>query len=412
MNQEDLLSLCMDFYSEEEALEAVLLAFEKYGCPEKKKEYRGAQKKENNIRQIMTLMCQSPTPEGTEFCITKCTQVPPVTMDHVDMATVLKLFSALRSEVQILSNSNRQLREKVSKIEENVSKKEITTLVKENNATKQKRKTSDEVIAEQAELLHLYRKRSDIINTDKFTSGEASKGTAELYTGEGTSNKTVTRDVTLQNDSDEDLASTTSSTSLNEWELQPWQRRKVRRQMQRRTENGPSGVPHPGLATSTKLLRRKPAVIGTNEGTGLLAAEPLTNISLFVSRLSPLVNEDELKIHVINVSGKNSVQCQKLQAKHDNYVSFKISIESIEKCKVTNLFQSVNWPKGVMLTPESSRASQHTAACSRNVAPYRRKKPRHRSIGVGHNWLYYQLPVYGQNLGEIMGATQGARHSL
>lgn len=34
MNQEDLLSLCMDFYSEEEASEAVLLAFEKYGCPE------------------------------------------------------------------------------------------------------------------------------------------------------------------------------------------------------------------------------------------------------------------------------------------------------------------------------------------------------------------------------------------
>ena len=113
MNQDDISNVCLDFYNEEEVSEAVVLAFEKYGCQERKKEYRGAQRKENNIRQIMTLMCQAPPPDGIVFCITKCTQVPSITMDHVAMETVLKLFSSLRSEVKILSHSNERLKDSV-----------------------------------------------------------------------------------------------------------------------------------------------------------------------------------------------------------------------------------------------------------------------------------------------------------
>ena len=46
MNQEDLLCICSDFYSEEEIELAVSLLFCKYGCPEEQKEYMGAKKRE------------------------------------------------------------------------------------------------------------------------------------------------------------------------------------------------------------------------------------------------------------------------------------------------------------------------------------------------------------------------------
>ena len=80
-----------------------------------------------------------------------------------------------------------------------------------------------------------------------------------------------------------------------------------------------------------------------------MAAEPLTNLSLFVSRLQPQVSSEELRIHVINISGKESVNCEKLLTKHQNYVSFKITIKDLERSKISNLFQSANWPKGILV---------------------------------------------------------------
>ena len=98
-----------------------------------------------------------------------------------------------------------------------------------------------------------------------------------------------------------------------------------------------------------KSLARKGIVIGSNEGTGLLAADPLTNLSLFISRLQPSVLEEDLRTHVVNISGSSKITCEKLPAKHENYVSFKIVIGNLQKSRISDVFQSENWPKGIVV---------------------------------------------------------------
>ena len=144
MNQDDLLNVCMDFYEEDAVSEACATLFLKYKSDELQKEYKGSQKKSNNILQMMDLLRQKTPPPNITFCISRCTQVPPITMDHVDMATVLKLFSSLRSEVKLLS-SNKILRDR-----DRDCKKDETSDYGFDNV-------SDEILQQQFELSSQYK---------------------------------------------------------------------------------------------------------------------------------------------------------------------------------------------------------------------------------------------------------------
>ena len=88
------------------------------------------------------------------------------------------------------------------------------------------------------------------------------------------------------------------------FQLQRWQKKKQKRYMKKDiTENTRRGKP--------RGWTKKGIVIGSNEGTGLQAAEPMTNLSLFVSRLRPSVEEETLKLHIKTISSTDKVTCEK-----------------------------------------------------------------------------------------------------
>ena len=338
MNQEDLLNVCVDFYSDEEVELAVTLMFCKYGCPEGQKDYRGAKKKENNIRQMMAFLCQKPAPKGVTFCISKCTQVPPITIDHVDMATVMKLFSSLRSEVRLLSSSNMRMNERITKIE-----KANLTISNEGCTNNQEVKgmSEKEVIDMQARLLKQFRPQ---VKGKKNTSfSDAVKNKPRQH-----SPSTVTPPGFKSQHNDSEVLSSSEETGEDEiektgaFQIQRWQKKKQKRNLKKEAV----GTTH---EDKSKSVTRKGIVIGTKESTGLLAAEPMKNVSLFVSRLQPSVLGEELKVHIVNISGSNKVVCEKLPAKHESYVSFNIAIGDLKKNKIPDLFQSENWPKGIVV---------------------------------------------------------------
>ena len=154
----------------------------------------------------------------------------------------------------------------------------------------------------------------------------------------------------IQDNEIDEECTLTSISGVNEWELQPWQRRKRRRQELRKNSGDASSAWPSRPSSHNKQLRRKPAIIGTSEGsTGLAVAQPRISVSLFISRLSPEVNENDLKTHVANISGEATVTCEKLEVKHNNYISFKISVNDLEKSKIGALYQSANWPKGIVV---------------------------------------------------------------
>ena len=47
MAQDDILQLCKDFYNKDDIEEAKSIMYNKYGCPEKAKTFRGEKKQEN-----------------------------------------------------------------------------------------------------------------------------------------------------------------------------------------------------------------------------------------------------------------------------------------------------------------------------------------------------------------------------
>ena len=260
MNQDDLLNVCMDFYEEDAVSEACATLFLKYECDELQKEYRGSQKKSNNILQMMDLLRQKTPPPNITFCISRCTQIPPITIDHVDMATVLKLFSSLRSEVKLLSSSNKILRDRVSEIEnrDRDHKKDETSDYGFDNA-------SDEIIQQQFELLSQYKaaaaaktREKDI--TAQYISKEKRKSSVpstfnSINTRSTREKQEVKRDKSTrphlgavvnldlrspaENNDNSDTLSESSSSSVNEWQLQPWQRRKLR-QYKKKENNEPT----------------------------------------------------------------------------------------------------------------------------------------------------------------------------
>lgn len=356
MNHDDLVSVCMDFYKESEVALAVSLMFSKYQCPEDRKEHRGAKKKENDIRQIVSFMSQKPEPRGIKFCITKCTQVPPVTTDHVDMATVLKLFSSLRSEVKMLSSSNSRLTDKVARLEE--EKQPSQSILTDSNRTPaEKGMSEEEVIRRQENLLNQFKKeqqaQKSFATALKQKTGRCHstppipKGPPSEPLGGQASNGDFSRRNIISEDSvcddvntNDDVTSVDASvdSSDDDFQLQPWQRKKIKQKIRKNEKK-----------STVKKYPKKGIVIGTNEGTGVTAAEPLTNLSLFISRLNATITDERVKTLVSNISKKMNISVEKLETEHDNYASYKVTIHGLEINKISSIFQPENWPKGILV---------------------------------------------------------------
>ena len=285
----------------------------------------------------MASLSQKTAPKNFTFCISKCTQVPPITIDHVDMATVMKLFSSFRSEVRLLSSSNVRISERLTKIEkekETVPLEEVNTIIGKNGLSEQ------DVIEMQERLLKQYRPQpkgkkntsfSDVVK-EKPRQRPPSPPTPKSKSRHEYSDVLSSSEETGEDDKGKDGG----------FQLQRWQRKKQKRHLRKEDEETIQ-------QNKPKNVTRKGIVIGSSEGTGLLAADPMTNMSLFVSRLQPSVLEEDLKKHIIDVSGSNKITCEKLTVKHENYVSFKIVIGNMQKNRISTVFQPENWPKGIIV---------------------------------------------------------------
>ena len=263
----------------------------------------GSQEKRNNLRQMMALMCQKPAPKGVIFCITKCTQVPPITMDHIDMGAVMKLFSSLRAEVKLLSSSNMRIDERLTRIERERESVPIEEVINDNGKDGL---SAQEVIDLQARLLKKFRPPME-------KKGKSFSEALKVKPRHHSPPVEPLQSTSMPKHSESDTSSSEENSDDKEkedgFQLQRWQKKKQKRYMMKDSMENIRRSKSRGLA-------RKGIVIGSNEGTGLQAAEPMTNLSLFVSRLRPSVEEETLKLHIKTISSNDKVTCEKLQVKH------------------------------------------------------------------------------------------------
>ena len=95
---------------------------------------------------------------------------------------------------------------------------------------------------------------------------------------------------------------------------------------------------------------QRSAAIGTKAGTGVAAARPVRDVALFVSRLSPDVDPEALRAHVKEIAGvQGTTKCEKLEQRHPNYISFKVSLKEFPKDRIAELYKSENWHQDVLV---------------------------------------------------------------
>ena len=99
MREVDIILICKDFYDEKEITDAKDLVFKTYKLEDEIIIRKGANKVTSDLQDIIRLVRNKPALDHIKFCITSCTRVPPVALDHIDAAALVKSVSELRLDI-------------------------------------------------------------------------------------------------------------------------------------------------------------------------------------------------------------------------------------------------------------------------------------------------------------------------
>ena len=99
MRETDIINICKNFYDSSEIENSKGLIFQIYGKEEEIINRKGTNKISSDIQEIIKLVRSNLPPENIQFCITACTRLLPVTLDHIDAAALVKQVVDLRLEI-------------------------------------------------------------------------------------------------------------------------------------------------------------------------------------------------------------------------------------------------------------------------------------------------------------------------
>ena len=88
INQEDLICICASFYSDEEVREAKRILYRLLRRDGDLIERRADARKKNLSDMLSLLTTETIT--DVKFCVTNTRRLPPVAIDHIDAAALLK----------------------------------------------------------------------------------------------------------------------------------------------------------------------------------------------------------------------------------------------------------------------------------------------------------------------------------
>ena len=335
MTHDDIVYICKDFYSESDIHEAKKLMYEKFDKQDQAKIHRGANKSLNDLKEMVSFMSQQPAPK-IKFCITKCTQIPSVCLDYVDAAALGSHVTKLRGDMMISSATLSRLIARMDTMENSLG--DILENQKSICDQRQKKQQQQNTHKEKGKEEHL---NVDSIrqNRESKNSGNIEKMISSLREGQHINRRPSSQKIRVAHTSEDEDTST--SNSDEEWQIQRHQVKKLRRLAERQAR--PRYRQMPGR-------NQRSVIVGTKAGTGVAAARPVRDVALFVSRLSPDVDPEALRTHVEEIAGvRGSTECEKLEQRHPNYVSFKVSIKGYPKDKIAELYKSENWHQDVLV---------------------------------------------------------------
>ena len=97
MSHDDLISLCTSFYTEDEVKEAKTTLYRQLQC-ESNLTVRRSDARKKNISDMLHLLSSTEI-LPVKFCVTNTRRLPPVTIDHVDVAVLMRKLMETRTEL-------------------------------------------------------------------------------------------------------------------------------------------------------------------------------------------------------------------------------------------------------------------------------------------------------------------------
>ena len=343
MPHDNIIDICKDFYTEADIEEAKDIMYTKFNCPEQAKKHRGANKALHDLKEMVLFMSQQPAPNCI-FCISKCTQAPPVVMDFIDAAALSRHITTLRGEVTVSSSTLRNLELKVKQMEEDLDsiRRPMETQLQQRETWKElpQQQLRQENQHPQTHKRKTYRRKSlpTLLNPTpgrNQTNAAPARETSNQPEGRPTDD-----DVAINHQAIDDT-SAGASDSDDVWEHQRHQRRKLQRQATQRNQTQPP---------NNRRQARRPAVIGTRSSAGLTAARPLRDITIFVSRLAPEVESEVLQKHVESIVGvEGTTTCELQPQRHPSYVSYKVTVKGMLKENIEHIYRPENWDRDILV---------------------------------------------------------------
>jgi predicted nuclease with TOPRIM domain len=412
MNFDNLVQISADFYTPVEIRKAQTLMSQ--FVTQRLPAHKGPEKEKarKSVKDLLKLVLD-PSSKLPAFCAVNITRLPPVGIDHIDVAALMQELTMLRSEVRCVSAVRTEIAElkctlqtlkatssatttalqnELAELQSSVAaaSQTTTTLQKERaelkatstaiaqvSATLQNE--SDELKSSVATAVQAVTKLHIEFNELKESTAAGSEVTArllnELAELKSTTESDETKSRILMSSSaaaDDELAvhdaqlhatqtlTSSTSTSPKPTSVMPTSPAKPSA-AQIVAAAAQSGALDKSSQVKTKTKPK--AVIGKFTGSDKIrSANSRKNIELFVTRLSPMVEENDLRDFVFDAmkhhdtgSGIDvNVVCEKLNTKFDSYHSYHVTVSlcahaSIFKEAVSMLMSSQAWPMGVLV---------------------------------------------------------------
>ena len=256
-------------------------------------------------------------------------------LDYVDAASLGRHVTKLRGDMMISSATLSRLIARMDMMESSLG----DVLENQKSARDQQQKK------QQRQSTHKEKQKGQRLNVSGIRQNRESKNSgsiemiSSLREGQVTNGRLSTQNRRIVHASEDE--DTMTSDNDEEWQIQRHQVKKLRRLAERKARPRHRQVPG---------RNHRPITVGTKTGTGVAAARQVRDVALFVSRLSPDVDPESLRAHVEEIAGiEGTTECEKLEQRHSNYVSFKVSIKEFPKNNIAELYKSENWHQDVLV---------------------------------------------------------------
>lgn len=358
MREEDIITICTDFYDELEISDAKKFIFECNNRNDELINRKGANKTKSDLQDVIRLIRTGQPKDNVKFCVTSCVRLPSVALQHIDAAALMKIVAELRTEVLLLKPLKDEILDVKNKIKNLELPRNPPNLNEiqdfEIHSLKNSQKFTPSV-RERVSIINSSNLINNKIITDKHkelnNQCELNRDSPEkdplinIYPDL----KNIFSPPIVERDLDSESTSTDNEIEIKEkHNLYPKEIVKVSKFRQRIISNSNNRTIHKsGFQSNLKGIPNRHKLKSDFKIKAATSKRPI--FDLFISRIDPNENISSIENHLIQICGNNT-RCSvyKLQSRHHSYATFRAIIYNSPLN--INLLQDRYWPEGVYIT--------------------------------------------------------------